>query len=59
MRIIAPQPKHELIIVLAMVATVNVTSSAYYISIDWPMEEIVIGGIILAIWVYSILQFIR
>ena len=44
---------------LAMVATVNVTSSGYYISIDWPMEEIVIGGIILAIWVYSILQFIR
>ena len=34
-------------------------SSGYYFSIDWPMEEFVIGLIIAAIWLYSIMQFIR
>ena len=41
-----------------MVEPHNVTSSAYYLSIEWPMEEIVIGCIILAIWAYIIIQFI-
>ena len=43
-----------------MITVANVTSQGYFLSVTVPhMDEIIIVTIVLAIWVYSILQFFR
>ena len=43
-----------------MITVQNVTSDGYFLSVDVPhMDEIIIVTIVMAIWVYSILQFFR
>ena len=43
-----------------MVTLYNGTTNSYYFSVDLPhMDEIVIITLVLAIWVFSIMQFIR
>ena len=43
-----------------MITVRNVTSQGYFLSVNIPhMDEIIIVTIVLAIWVYSILQFFR
>ena len=43
-----------------MLTVRNVTNQGYFLSVNIPhMDEIIIVTIVLAIWVYSILQFFR
>ena len=43
-----------------MITLRNVTSQGYFITVNIPhMDEVIIVTIVLAIWVYSILQFFR
>ena len=43
-----------------MLTVRNVTNQGYFLSVNIPhMDEIIIVTLVLAIWVYSILQFLR